>query len=170
MTDTTTNTAIQRPSIRLGHVALAAQDPARLQSFYRDLVGLDVVRRTGNELAGSAVLFSGQADEEDHELVLLTNPNAAHVAFRVPDRDSLAAFHQRALAAGVPMPVAPQDSGSALSVFVSDPEGHHVEVYWATGRMLTPPRPLESGSPVVRRAVSRSRGGRSRAARGRSAR
>ncbi|MGZ4336877.1 MAG: hypothetical protein ACXVRA_06145 [Gaiellaceae bacterium] len=45
------------------------RDAHRLKPFYRDLLGLDVVRRGGNNLAGRAVLFtSSPPGEEDHEL------------------------------------------------------------------------------------------------------
>jgi catechol-2,3-dioxygenase len=132
------------PPVRLGHVALAAERPEHLESFYRDLVGLQLVRRAGNELAGRAVLLSGRPAEEDHELVLLGNPQAAHVPFRVASPGALADFYRRAIAAAVPMPVPPQDFGIAHSVFVTDPEGHHCEVYWATGNPPEDtPRPLD---------------------------
>jgi catechol 2,3-dioxygenase len=131
------------PGVRLGHVALAVANPERLEAFYRDLVGLEVVRRQVNEYIGGAVLFSGRPTEEDHELVLLSNPQAAHVAFRVSTRAELAAFYRRALVAEVPMPLAPQDFGAAWSVFVTDPEGNACEVYWATGRLPAAPRPLD---------------------------
>ena len=138
MTTMRTSSVTSGPRVRLGHVALAVASPERLEPFYRDVVGLQVVRRDGNADTGAAVLFSGHPAAEDHELVLLSNPGAAHVAFRVPTRAELAAFYRRVLAAGVPMPLAPQDFGQAWSVFVTDPQGHHCEVYWATGR---PPPP-----------------------------
>ena len=125
-------------------MAVAAARPDRLEGFYCDLLGLRVVRRAANQLAGPAVLFSGRPAEEDHELVLLTNPQAAHVAFRVASRTELSRFYRRALGAGVPMPILPQDLGLAHSVFVTDPEGNHIEVYWATGRPpADAPRPLD---------------------------
>jgi hypothetical protein len=43
------------------------------------------------------------------------------------------------------MPMAPQDFGHAWSVFVTDPEGHPCEVYWATGCPPGAPRPLDLG-------------------------
>jgi catechol 2,3-dioxygenase-like lactoylglutathione lyase family enzyme len=94
-------------TVRLGHVALAAARPDRLESFYRELIGPQLVRRAGNALTGPAVLFSGRPAEEDHELVLLGNPHAAHVAFRVATSTALAEFYGRAIVAAVPMPVPP---------------------------------------------------------------
>jgi catechol-2,3-dioxygenase len=143
MTTTPERPPASGPGVRLGHVALAVASPARVEAFYRDLVGLPVVRRGGNAATGDAVLFSGRPAEDDHELVLLSNPQAAHVAFRVPTRAALAGFYHRALAAAVPTPLPPQDVGSAWSVFVTDPEGNLCEVYWATGHPAAEPRPLD---------------------------
>jgi catechol 2,3-dioxygenase len=131
------------PKVRLGHVALAVRNPDRLESFYRDVIGLQLMRRHFNEHTGDAVLFSGNPDEEDHELVLLSNPQAAHMAFRVPSRAALADFYRRAAASGVAMPLSPMNFGHAWSVFVADPEGNQCEVYWATGCPPAAPRPLD---------------------------
>lgn len=35
-----------------------------------------------------------------------------------------------------------RDLRCTWSVFVTDPQGHHCEVYWATGRPHAAPRPL----------------------------
>ena len=99
MTTTPAGSPSSAPGVRLGHVALAVQSPDRLETFYRDVVGLQVVRRDVNEFTGRTVLLSGSPGEEDHELVLLSNPQAAHIAFRVPTRAALAAFYGRVLKA-----------------------------------------------------------------------
>jgi len=85
---------------------------------YRDLLDLQIVRRTSNPLIGDAVLLSGDPADEDHELVLLTNRSAEHIAFRVHTLEQLR----------VPYAL---DSGIALSFFVRDPEDNAVEVYLA---------------------------------------
>jgi catechol 2,3-dioxygenase-like lactoylglutathione lyase family enzyme len=118
---------------RLGHVALPAEDPERLAEFYRRLFGLELVRTTENELGGRMALLSGRPDEEDHELAFVTRPQAAHVALRVVTPAELVSVHRLARSGGVPL-LAERDSGSALSVFIRDPEGNAVEIYWATGR------------------------------------
>jgi catechol 2,3-dioxygenase-like lactoylglutathione lyase family enzyme len=46
----TAHSASQPP--RLGHTAMSAGDPARLAEFYRDLLGLRIVRRVSNPLGG----------------------------------------------------------------------------------------------------------------------
>ena len=117
-------------SPRLGHTAIIARDPACVGEFYRDLLDLQIVRRTSNPLIGDAVLLSGDPADEDHELVLLTNRSAEHIAFRVHTLEQLRALYARAKERGLEVPYA-LDSGIALSFFVRDPEDNAVEVYLA---------------------------------------
>lgn len=113
---------------RLGHVAIAATDPQRLAGFYRELLDLQIVRQNSNLQVGTAVLLSGAAAEEDHELVLLTNPAAQHIAFRVDSLEHLRALYRRAKQHGLTVPYA-LDSGIALGFFIRDPEGNALEIY-----------------------------------------
>ncbi len=128
---------------RLGHVALPAQRPVELAGFYRELFGLELVRTTDNELGGTMALLSGAPREEDHELVFLTRPEAAHVALRVRRATDLARLHDRLRERNVEV-ISALDLGHALSVFIRDPEGNIVELYCATGRpRLEQPRALD---------------------------
>jgi len=115
---------------RLGHVAVPASDPHRLGRFYRDLLDLEIVRENGNAQVGEAVLLSGEPAEEDHELVLLTNPAAQHLAFRVASLEQLRTLYHRANQQGLRIPYA-LESGVALGFFVRDPEGNALEIYIA---------------------------------------
>lgn len=128
---------------RLGHVALPAQRPVELAGFYREPLGLELVRTTDNELGGTMALLSGAPREEDHELVFLTRPEAAHVALRVRKATDLARLHDRLRERNVEV-ISALDVGHALSVFIRDPEGNVVELYCATGRpRLEHPRALD---------------------------
>jgi catechol-2,3-dioxygenase len=117
-----------KTSGRLGHVAIAAHDPARVAEFYCDLLDLQVVRQNSNPLIGDAVLLSGDPAREDHELVFLTNAAARHIAFRVDTIEQLRAAHRHAKQRGFQIPYA-LDSGIAVGFFVRDPEGNAVEIY-----------------------------------------
>jgi catechol-2,3-dioxygenase len=123
----------------LGHVAISANDPERVADFYCLLLDLQVVRQTSNPLVGDAVLLSGDPAREDHELVLVTNPSATHVAFRVETLEELRTVYTRAKEHGLKIPYA-LDSGVAVGFFVRDPEGNAVEIYLAcSGRRADRP-------------------------------
>lgn len=113
---------------RLGHAAISVRDPNRVAAFYRALLDLQIVRDGGNALTGRTVLLSGDPAREDHELVLLTNPRAKHIAFRVNTLEELRTLYRRAKQQEQSIPYA-LDSSVALSFFLRDPENNAVEVY-----------------------------------------
>jgi catechol-2,3-dioxygenase len=113
---------------RVGHIARASGDPRRLAEFYRDLLDLQIVREAQNDIMGDAVLLSGHPDDEDHELVFVSKPEANHTAFRVGSAEALRELYGRARARGIAVPYA-LDSGIARSFFVRDPDGNAIEVY-----------------------------------------
>lgn len=116
---------------RLGDVAFVAHRPIELAGFYQELLGLELVRTTDNERGGRTELLSAAPGEEDHELVLLSRPQAAHVALRALSAVDLARLHDRLREHDVPI-IEELDVGRALSVFLRDPEGNLVELYCAT--------------------------------------
>ena len=113
---------------RLGHLAINADDPETAAEFYRELLGLKVVRQTSNPLIGDAVMLSGDPVREDHELVLVTHRSAEHIAFRVQTLEHLRTVYAGAKRQGLRIPYA-LDSGVAVGFFVRDPEGNAVEIY-----------------------------------------
>lgn len=115
---------------RLGHVAIGVRDPERVADFYSELLDLQIVRQTSNPLVGDAALLSGDPGREDHELVLVANGNARHIAFRVDTLEQLRTLYTRARRNGLQIPYA-LDSGVAIGFFVRDPEGNAVEIYLA---------------------------------------
>jgi catechol-2,3-dioxygenase len=117
--------------------------------FYSDLLRVQIVRHSRNLLAGEAVLLSGHRGEEAHELVLLTNPGAEHIAFGVDTKERLRGLYRGAKQRGLAIPYA-LDTGIALGLFVRDPEGDAIEIYFPPGQ---PPRdtpPLNDPDPIDR--------------------
>ena len=117
----------------LAHVAIAVREPQRLAAFYHDLLDLQIVRDAANPLTGDAVLLSGDPLREDHELVLLSNPAAEHIAFRVDTAPQLRALYVRARQRDLDIPYA-LDSSVAVGFFLRDPEGNAVEIYLARSK------------------------------------
>lgn len=122
------------PRVEVGHIHLKVSDLDRSISFYHDVLGFDLVTRIGN---GAAFLSAGGYH---HHIGLNTwesrggSPAAAgttglyHVAFRYPDRRSLADALRRLARAGIPLDGA-SDHGVSEALYLRDPDGNGVELY-----------------------------------------
>jgi catechol 2,3-dioxygenase len=118
------------PQTRLGAVHLTVSDLARSLDYYRSAVGLGVQEQAN----GRATLGAG-----DRELLVLVEepgaPPAAgytglyHFALLVPERPELAAWLAHAARDGVPL-VGLSDHFVSEALYLSDPDGHGIELYW----------------------------------------
>ena len=118
--------------MKLGHVALAAKDPAALAGFYERFLGLRKVGEAQTEQTGSMVFLSTQPGAPP-DLQLMSNPQGGHVAFKVDSLAELRELHAEAPRRGASV-VMSLDHGPTISFYVRDPEGNACEVYWETGR------------------------------------
>ncbi len=116
--------------MRIGAAALRVRSLGPMVLWYRQILGLDLL----DQSAGQAVLGAGGKPL----LVLIASPDAApdrpdaaglfHIAFLMPDRDSLARWLVHAAATGVRLDgVADHSVSEAL--YLSDPEGNGLEIY-----------------------------------------
>jgi catechol 2,3-dioxygenase len=120
--------------IRIGHVHLKVADLERALGFWRDIIGLEVQQRMGNQ----AVFLS--ADGYHHHIALNTWESAGgspppfgttglyHVALLYPDRRALALALKRLAAAAWPLEGA-SDHGVSEALYLRDPDGNGVELY-----------------------------------------
>ncbi len=120
---------------KIGHVHLKVADIERSLSFYRDLLGFEVTQYYG----GSAVFLS--AGGYHHHIGLNTwhsknaSPapiNAAglyHVAILYPTRRDLAEVLMRLLDTKYSLTGA-ADHGVSEALYLNDPDGNGVELYW----------------------------------------
>ena len=114
------------------HVGLAAKNPAALATFYREVMGMRVVGESpADSPFGTTLFLSAHADEEDHEIVFFGNPARAHTAFRVASLKELLTFYRRIKEQKLPIKFAFNHLAS-LAFYFEDPEGHLIEIYWAT--------------------------------------
>jgi catechol 2,3-dioxygenase len=110
-------------------------DLERALAFYRDVLGFTVMQRMGTQAAFlSAVGYH-------HHLGLNTWESAGgsppargttglfHVAFLYPTRAALADALRRLIEAGVPLEGA-ADHGVSEALYLRDPDGNGVELYW----------------------------------------
>jgi catechol 2,3-dioxygenase len=116
--------------LRVGGVALAVRDLARVEAFYRDVLGLAVIARTddGVSLGAGGIPFLDLVHRPD---ALPDDPASAglfHTAFLLPTRADLGRWLAHAGSRGQRLDGA-ADHLVSEAVYLSDPEGNGVEVY-----------------------------------------
>lgn len=131
------------PRVDIGHVHLKVADLERSLAFWHGVLGFEIQQRTGN----SAAFVS--AGGYHHHLGLNTWESAGgtapprgttglyHVAIRYPDRAALADALRRIMAAGIPLDGA-SDHGVSEALYLRDPDGNGVELYWDRPRASWP--------------------------------
>jgi catechol 2,3-dioxygenase len=122
------------PDVCIGHVHLKVADVGRALRFYRDVLGFSVTQA----LPGAAFLSAGGYH---HHIGLNTwesrggrppDPGTTglyHVAIRYPTRATLADALRRLMAARVDLEGA-SDHGVSEALYLRDPDGNGVELYW----------------------------------------
>ena len=115
------------------HVALLAKDAPGLAVFYREVMGMKVVRETrADHPLGTVTFLALNPEEEDHDVVLVPKESMAHTAFRVASLADLLAFYQRLKERGIPIKQCVNHIVE-FAVYFEDPEKNLIEVYWLTG-------------------------------------
>jgi catechol 2,3-dioxygenase-like lactoylglutathione lyase family enzyme len=116
------------------HVSIGVNDVARAKAFYDPLmkiVGLKVRQADGESVdygSDAGLVFSLETPVDKCPA---TSGNGVHIAFGVPDRDTVQTFHREALLlggrdAGPPGP-RPEYSQDYYGAFVFDPDGNKIE-------------------------------------------
>jgi len=123
------------PGVTIGHVHLKVADLERALGFYRDVLGFELTQRYG---AGAAFLSAGGYHHHIGLNVWESRggspppPGATglyHIAIRYPTRAALADALRRLQAAGIPLDGA-SDHGVSEALYLRDPDGNGVELYW----------------------------------------
>jgi catechol 2,3-dioxygenase len=123
------------PRVDIGHVHLKVADLDRALDFYSGVLGFELQQRIGDDAAFVS------AGGYHHHIGLNTwhskggSPPPAgstglfHVAIRYPDRRSLADALRRLSEAAVRLGGA-SDHGVSEALYVDDPDGNGIELYW----------------------------------------
>jgi len=121
--------------VRIGHVHLKVADLERALKFYRDVLGFELTQSFGRQ---AAFLSAGGYH---HHIGLNIWEGAGgpppppgttglyHLAIVYPTRASLADALRRVLAAGIELDGA-SDHGVNEALYLRDPDGNGVELYW----------------------------------------
>ncbi|MBS4064443.1 MAG: VOC family protein [Chitinophagaceae bacterium] len=123
------------PQTRIGHVHLKVSDIEKSLTFYRDLLGFEVMQYYGD----SAVFIS--AGGYHHHIGLNTwhskgagpapvnAPGLYHTAIVYPTRKDLAVILKRLMDTNYPLTGA-SDHGVSEAIYLNDPDRNGVELYW----------------------------------------
>jgi catechol 2,3-dioxygenase len=123
------------PRVEIGHVHLKVADLDRALGFWRDVLGFELQTRMGDQ---AAFLSAGGYH---HHIGLNTweskggsppprgTTGLYHVAVRYPTRDLLGDALRRVLDAGHRLDGA-ADHGVSEALYLRDPDGNGVELYW----------------------------------------
>jgi len=139
----TQKSKVVHPEVRIGHVHLKVADLDRALAFYRDVLGFELTQRYGSQ---AAFLSAGGYH---HHIGLNTwessggSPPPAsatglyHLAILYPTRADLADALRRLMEAGIPLEGA-SDHGVSEALYLRDPDGNGVELYWDRPREQWP--------------------------------
>ena len=118
---------------KLLHTRYRVTDLEKTVSFYRDVLGLEEIRRHTSGRGSQLVFLKAPQSEEEIELCKFdasgpveVGPDLTHLAFEVDDLDK---FAREAAAKGYPLSDGPhRTQGGDAIAFIDAPEGYEVEL------------------------------------------
>lgn len=131
---------------RIGHVHLKVSDIKKAMEFYCDLLGFEVTTMYGSQAAfisaggyhhhiGLNTWYSKDAPPAREDGVGLF-----HTAILYPTRKDLAVIFDRLVKANYPFTGA-SDHGVSEALYLNDPDGNGVELYWDRPKEQWPMKP-----------------------------
>lgn len=134
------------PKTRIGHIHLKVSNLQKALDFYVGLLGFEITTLYGNQAAFIS------AGGYHHHIGLNTwhslgaqpapenAPGLYHTAIVYPERKDLAIVLKRLIDAGYPLTGA-ADHGVSEAIYLDDPDGNGVELYWDKPRDQWPLKP-----------------------------
>ena len=128
---------------RIGHVHLKVADLNRSLAFYRDLLGFELTTMYGDQ---AAFLSAGGYHHhiglntwhsKDAPPAPVNGVGLYHTAIVYPERKDLAVIFDRLRRADYPLTGA-ADHGVSEALYLNDPDGNGVELYWDRPREQWP--------------------------------
>ncbi len=118
---------------KLLHTRYRVADLEKTLSFYKEVLGLEEVRRSTSPRGSQLVFLKAPESEELIEICqfaesgpVIVGPDLTHLAFAVED---LEAFARHAAAKGYPLSDGPTPTGhGSVIAFIDAPEGYEIEL------------------------------------------
>jgi lactoylglutathione lyase len=117
---------------KLLHTRYRVKDLEKTVLFYKDVLGLEELRRQTSGRGSQLVFLKAPGSEEEIEICkfdesgpVVVGPDLTHLAFEV---DDLEKFAQEAAAKGYPLSDGPHKGSSGKIAFIDAPEGYEVEL------------------------------------------
>ena len=145
------------PGATIGHVHLKVSDLERAVAFYTEVLGFSEQTR----MPGAAFVSAG---DYHHHIGLNTwqsegggpappgTTGLFHLAILYPTRAALATALRRVIDAGVPLSGA-SDHGVSEAIYLADPDGNGIELYWDRPREQWPRPPQGEGVTMYTRPL-----------------
>lgn len=117
---------------KLLHTRYRVHDLEKTVSFYRDVLGLEEIRRQTSGRGSQLVFLKAPGSDEEIEICkfdesgpVVVGPDLTHLAFEVEDLEK---FAKEAAAKGCALSDGPHPSGSGKIAFIDAPEGYEIEL------------------------------------------
>ena len=117
---------------KLLHTRYRVHDLEKTISFYKDVLGLQEVRRHTSGRGSQLVFLKAPHSDEEIEICkfdgsgpVVVGPDLTHLAFEIDDLDK---FAKEAAAKGYPLSDGPHPSGIGKIAFIDAPEGYEIEL------------------------------------------
>jgi len=118
---------------KLNHTRYRVENLEKTLSFYKDVLGLEEVRRNKSPRGSELVFLKAPESEELIEICcypasgpVTMGPDVTHLAF---DVDDIEAFAKHAAALGYPLSDGPtKTSTGSIFAFIDAPEGYEIEL------------------------------------------
>ncbi len=117
---------------RLLHTRYRVHDLEKTVAFYRDVLGLEEIRRHTSGRGSQLVFLKAPGSEEEIELCkfdesgpIEVGSDLTHIAFEVDDME---AFAKEAAKKGYPLSDGPHKGEKNIIAFIDAPEGYEVEL------------------------------------------
>jgi len=142
---------------RIGHVHLKVADLERSMKFYCELLGFELITMYGTQAAFVSAggyhhhIGLNTWHSKDSAPAAENSVGLYHTAILYPTRRDLAVIFRRLLEASYPLTGA-SDHGVSEAIYLDDPDGNGVELYWDRPAELWP-KNAEGGIEMYTRAL-----------------